>query len=200
MYENGISVSPATERKIKKIKYIFLLLFLNNCIIFSLHEVLFTPRNNIRARLIQLIQEEGVSIHVAMYMLTEKSIAQALVDAYVRGVKIFLILDQISMGEKYGKGLFLQNNGLSVVIHDAPPINCFCAPIMHHKFFIFGYNTRLRTPLLWTGSYNCTASASTLHDENVLICDDRYVIEEYKKCFKMLHDRLSGQRGIVLFD
>jgi phospholipase D len=170
---------------------IFFFTFVFHSIVFSFTQVLFTPRDDIRLHLIQLIKEERVCIYAAIYMFTDKSIAQALVDAYVRGVKIFLILDQISMGEKYGKGLFLQNSGISIVVHRVAALNPFCAPIMHHKFFVFGWNSRMHCSLVWSGSFNCTASASRLHDENVIITDDQSVIEEYKKCFMLLSDRLQ---------
>ena len=163
-------------------------------------EVYFTPRDDIKAQLIQLIKDERTSIHAAMYMMTDKSIAQALIEAYVRGVKIYMILDQISMGEKYGKGLFLKDNGIIVAVHHAQSLNLYCMPIMHHKFFIFGFNSRMQKSLAWTGSFNCTASASRLHDENVIVSDDAKVIAQYKECFKSLLFRLTGNRCCFEFE
>lgn len=180
-----------------KIKFIFtLFLFLYVQIFYTFSQVYFTPRDDIKSYLIALIKEERLSIDAAMYMLTDKAIAQELVSAYVRGVKVRLVLDQISMGEKYGKGLFLQNNGITVVVHHAPSLNLFLMPIMHHKFFIFGFNSRLHTSIAWTGSFNCTASASRIHDENVIMTDDAGVISEYKQCFAMLMQKLSNVRSI----
>lgn len=173
----------------------FIILFSYN-FSFSFSQVYFTPRDDIKTYLIQLIKEERISIDAAVYMLTDKAIAQELVNAYVRGVKVRLVLDQISMGEKYGKGLFLQNNGITVVVHRATSLNPFMMPIMHHKFFIFGFNARLHCGIAWTGSFNCTASASRLHDENVIMTDDAQVIGEYQKCFMMLWQKWSGGRGI----
>ncbi len=161
---------------------------------FAWIEVYFTPRDDIKFHLIQLIQEERTSIHAAVYMMTDKAIAQALVEAYVRGVKIYMVLDQISMGEKYGKGIFLKDHGVMITVHQPSFTSLYCAPIMHHKFFVFGFNTRMQTSLAWTGSFNCTASASRLHDENVIVTDDAKVIFAYKECFKQLLFRLSGSR------
>ncbi len=177
-----------------KIKSLMLYFYVMHNSLCAWSAVYFTPRDDIKFELIQLIKEERTSIHAAMYMMTDKSIAQALVEAYVRGVKIYMILDQISMGEKYGKGLFLQENGIVVTVHRAQSLNAYCMPIMHHKFFIFGFNSRMQKSLAWTGSFNCTASASRLHDENVIITDDVRVIAEYKECFKQLLLKLSGTR------
>lgn len=190
----------ATQNLIKTKLTFSILLCLSAQVFYSFNQVYFTPRDDIKSYLIKLIQEERLSIDAAMYMLTDKAIAQELVSAYVRGVKVRLVLDQISMGEKYGKGLFLQNNGITVFVHRAPSLNLFLMPIMHHKFFIFGFNSRLHTSIAWTGSFNCTASASRLHDENVIMTDDAGVILEYKQCFAMLMQKLTGIRSIDFDD
>lgn len=166
----------------------------------ALSQVYFTPRDDIKTHLITLIKEERLSIDAAVYMMTDKFIAQALIEAYVRGVKVRLVLDQISMGEKYGKGLLLQNSGITIFVHKAASLNPFCTPIMHHKFFVFGFNAVRHCSLAWTGSFNCTASASRLHDENVVVTDDAAVVKEYKECFKMLSQRLGAVRSVECCD
>lgn len=168
------------------------LIFFVTVSLHSFHKVLFTPRDDIKTYLIELIDQERISIHAAVYMFTDKVMAQALLNAFVRGVKIFLIFDQISMGEKYGKGLYLQERGISILVHQPARLGSFFCPIMHHKFFIFGYNACHRCSLVWTGSFNCTASASRLHDENVIITDNVEVVKEYQQCFVMLSKRLQG--------
>lgn len=159
--------------------------------LWSLCTVYFTPRDDLKNLLIELIKEERASIDCAMYMFTEKSIAQAMLDAYLRGIKIRIILDPISMDTKYGKGLYLQNNGVQICIYQPSFTSAYLEPIMHHKFFIFGHNTRFQKSLIWTGSYNCTSSASRLHEENVIITDDAGAIREYQKCFNLMLSRFS---------
>lgn len=167
---------------------------------FSLCQMFFTPRDDIRTHLISLIKQERKSIDAAIYMLTDKTVAQELIDAYVRGVKVTLVLDQISMSEKFGKGIFLQKNGATVFVHRTENYNPFSMPIMHHKFFIFGWNAFYQKPLLWTGSFNCTQNASKINDENVIIVDDGSVIQEYQNCFKQLVNRIGGKRWVLIED
>ena len=174
-----------------KFKFLFCFVLLYVSSLFSLCTVYFTPRDDIKAHLLELIKSERKSIDAAMYMLTDKTVAQAIVDAYVRGVKVNLVLDQISMSERFGKGLFLQKNGISVFPFYTSSSSNFFMPIMHHKFFIFGMNDLYKRSLLWTGSFNCSIAASTLHDENVIVTDDQAVIEEYRQCFKQLVKKLS---------
>lgn len=174
--------------KNKKSALLFLLIYSN--VVFSLSQVFFTPRDDIKKNLIDLIKHERKSIEAAVYMFTDKQIAQSLVDAYMRGVKVSVILDQVSM-DRFGKGQFLQNNGVSVFVHRTEAFNPFSSPIMHHKFFIFGMNDIYKRSLVWTGSFNCTVSASKINDENVLVSDDLAMIQEYQECFNRLMRRLS---------
>ncbi len=172
-------------------KYFLFLLMGVHSVIWSLCTVYFTPRDDIKAKLIELIEHEKKSIDCAMYMFTEKSIAQAILEAYLRGVKVRLILDPISMDVKYGKGLFLKNNGIYICVYDPTLIRGFFEPIMHHKFIIFGFNQLYQKSLVWTGSYNCTSSASRFHEENVILLDDVTAIQEYQQCFKLMIARFD---------
>jgi len=185
---------------VKRSIYFLMVLLVCTQTIFSLCTVYFRPRDDIKAKLIELINQERLSIDCAVYMFSEKTIADALLNAHVRGVKVRIVVDQISMGEKYGKGIYLRSNGIEVVVHAADSINAFLMPIMHHKFFIFGRNVETQKSLLWTGSYNCTASASRLHDENVIVVDDVGAIQQYKQCFEKLLQRLTVGRSIVDVD
>ena len=151
-----------------KIAVLFLYIIWSCHLVNGLCVVYFTPRDNIKKHLLDLIKQERISIDVCLYMLTDKEFAQALLDAYLRGVKVTVVLDQVSMSERFGKGNFLKNNGVTVLVHEATSNNPFLLPIMHHKFFIFGYNDLYKKSLLWTGSFNCTQSASKHNDENVV--------------------------------
>lgn len=176
-------------------KYLALILLYVHSGLWSLCTVYFTPRDDLKKLLIELIKEEQKSIDCAMYMFTEKSIAQELLNAHLRGVKIRIILDPISMDPKFGKGLYFQNNGMHVCVYNSDS-RAYFEPIMHHKFFIFGFNAHYQKSLVWTGSYNCTASASRLHEENVIMTDDIGAIQEYKKCFALMLTRFDKVRYV----
>lgn len=176
-----------------KQKYLLMILFVHSGLL-SLCTVYFTPRDDLKSLLIEFIKEEQKSIDCAMYMFTEKTIAQEILQAYLRGVKVRILLDPISMDTKYGKGLFLKNNGMHICVFEPAFSNAYLTPIMHHKFFIFGHNQRFQRSLVWTGSYNCTSSASRLHEENAIITDDVGAIAEYKKCFSMMLARFDKAR------
>ena len=151
-------------------------------------QVFFTPGDDITALCIAMIEAEQKSICGAVYMFTDKKIAQAIVNAHQRGVHIQMILDQISM-VSCGKGKFLQEHGVPVFVHRTEGFNPYTMALMHHKFFIFGCNKDDK-PLLWTGSWNCTLRATQHNDENVIVLDDQQVIGQYQECFTRLQERL----------
>lgn len=148
----------------------------------------FAPIDNLTVLLIDRIVDEKKSIYGAMYMLTDKKIAQALIDAKKRGVDVQLIVDQISMCS-CGKGKILQEAGVPVFVHRTQDFNPYSMPLMHHKFFVFGCNQD-KQPLLWTGSWNCTVRGTQHNDENVIILDDLRVVEQYLDMFTQLKKRL----------
>jgi phosphatidylserine/phosphatidylglycerophosphate/cardiolipin synthase-like enzyme len=155
----------------------------------ALCQAFFTPQDDLTAIFINMIHAEQKSIHGAMYMFTDKKVAQALIDAQKRGVDIQIVIDQISMSS-CGKGKFLKENGIAVYIHRTEEYNPYTMALMHHKFFIFGSNQDDKA-LLWTGSWNCTLRASKHNDENVILLDDLLIIKQYQDCFAMLLHRLS---------
>jgi len=169
----------------------YILLFL--CLVygaynFGLCTAFFAPNDNLTALLIESIQAEKKSIYAAVYMFTDKKIAQSLIDAQKRGVDVQVVIDQISMSS-YGKGKFLQDNGITVFIHKTQEFNQYCTPLMHHKFFVFGFNKNDQS-LVWTGSWNCTVRGTKCNDENVLVLDDQSIVQAYLQAFELLKNRI----------
>jgi phosphatidylserine/phosphatidylglycerophosphate/cardiolipin synthase-like enzyme len=148
----------------------------------------FAPIDNLTVLLIERIVAEKKSIYGAVYMLTDKKISQALIDAKKRGVDVQIIIDQISMCS-CGKGKFLQEAGVPVFVHRTQEFNPYTMPLMHHKFFVFGCNTDNKA-LLWTGSWNCTVRGTQHNDENVILVDDLGAIQQYLNMFEQLKKRL----------
>ncbi len=154
----------------------------------ALCQAFFTPQDNLTSLFISMVDAEQKSIQGAMYMFTDKKIAQSLINAQKRGVDVQIIIDQISMSS-YGKGKFLQENNVPVYVHRTEEFNPFTMALMHHKFFIFESNKDNRS-FLWTGSWNCTLRATTYNDENVILLDDEMIIKQYQNYFKKLLNRL----------
>lgn len=164
----------------------------------SVSLALFSPQDKPTNKLISFIQEAKKSIHAAVYCLTDKKIAQALIDAKTRGVDVKLVLDPMS-ADRFGKAEMLALGGISVFIMDHKgvpsqkgpldaegpwahmPEKAFSfEPIMHNKYALFDEKT------LWTGSFNWTHSANTKNWENALVIDTPALVAAYQKNFQEL--------------
>ncbi len=149
---------------------------------------LFSPQDRPAKTLIEYIKAARNSIHAAVYLICDKDIANALVEAKGRGVDVSIIVDPLSTDSKYCKADFLAENGVNVFAFDpktkpqkATPDRWFGnGPIMHNKFAIFDGVT------VWTGSFNWTGAANTTNCENVLITDSRDICKQYEEQFLQL--------------
>jgi len=153
----------------------------------------FSPDDDIRSVLINLIRAEKESISVAIYWKTQKDIAEALVEAYERGVKIEIIADRGYGSDRYSKIPYLANNKIPVWVFQT---DIKTNALMHNKFVIF--KNILGRSLVWTGSYNFTNRANDSNQENVVVLDDKKIVESFSNQFSKIKKRcvlISGKPG-----
>ena len=151
-------------------------------------QVFFAPDDDTRAILLDLIACEQKSICMAAYLLTDVAVAKALVAAKERGVHVEFVTDKLCCG-KYGKVQILLKNGIDVLVYKSKQAyGSRMSDIMHNKFIIFEKNILGRS-LVWTGSFNFTNSARLNNQENILLLDNRSIIEKYVQQFSVLKDR-----------
>lgn len=157
-------------------------------------QAFFSPDDNVQEILVQLIDQEQTSIKIAIFSFTDGKIAQALVDARRRGVKVEVIVDVTGIKDKFSKIEWLKSNGITVIVYD-PKNTSIYNDIMHHKFVVFGKNVGGKS-LLWTGSYNFTKSATLKNQENVLVLDEIHLIAKYERQFELIKER-TGKKILV---
>jgi phosphatidylserine/phosphatidylglycerophosphate/cardiolipin synthase-like enzyme len=152
---------------------------------------LFSPADKPTKKLIELIGSARSSIHAAIYMLTDKTVAEALIKAHNdHHVDVQIILDPISVGQ-YGKADMLATNNIPVFIFDPTKNGAKTfgdnkwptEAIMHNKFAIIDGFT------VWTGSFNWTNSANRLNSENVVFFNDTGVAKQFEAAFNQLVPR-----------
>ena len=122
-------------------------------------------------------------------MLTDKSIAQALIDAKARGVRLEIIANGASSREKFSKINMLKDAGLMVYLYEPKNESGMFSEIMHHKFLVFEKNVHDKA-LLWTGSFNLTKSANERNHENVVIIQEPALVEQYDKKFDQIKEAI----------
>lgn len=150
--------------------------------------VFFSPDDNVMDLLLALIAREEKSICVAAYMITDKKVAQKLVEAHKRGVRVELIADTCCIKSDAGNISSLATHTIPVYVYQGVAPSSAMSNIMHHKFIIFGKNIGNRS-FVWTGSFNFTHSAQQYNQENVVILSDPYAIEQFSKHFEVLKKR-----------
>ncbi len=112
---------------------------------------------------------------IAMYSSTNDLIAESIVRAKNRGVKIRILMDKEQFQGKYSKYEFFLDNDIAI-IQDRH------SGIMHNKMAI------IDGKILFTGSYNWTKSAEKKNQENLLeFIDDS--IENGKNSLKCLYEK-----------
>ena len=121
--------------------------------------VYFSPNGGCTDAILSQINQAKTEILLQAYSFTSKPIAQALIRAHKRGVKISAVLDKSNRSQKYSAATFLKNMGIPVFIDDKHAI-------AHNKIMI------IDNRVVITGSFNFTKAAENKNAENLLILDD----------------------------
>jgi phosphatidylserine/phosphatidylglycerophosphate/cardiolipin synthase-like enzyme len=160
-------------------------------------EVLFCPDENARAVLCSFIENEQEKILIAVFCFTDKIIADHLIAAHNRGVKIEIITNPTCIASDYHKMDMIRDAGIAVYVYNpdyGKTSTRFFKSIMHHKFAIF-FCTSKKLNIIWTGSLNFTRSACTINQENSVIIKDKTVVKKYLQQFKLLKKRAVAYKA-----
>ncbi|MBF0511997.1 MAG: DUF1669 domain-containing protein [Candidatus Omnitrophica bacterium] len=152
---------------------LFLLFCFLPCVSQAETQVYFSPNGGCERAVVSEMMKAEHTIDIAMYYLSSREIAKALVKALDRNVAIRIVLDQGQEIESSSKSGYLVKHGLSVRYHMG-------FGLMHNKFAIMDGQS------LITGSFNWTRTAEEKNEENLLIMDDPKIINQYKDRFEYL--------------
>ena len=141
-------------------------------------EIAFAPTDGVEARMIAALASADTSIQVAMFTFTSAPLAQALIDAHARGVRVDVLLDGTADGSQFSQrdplcaaGVVLRVEGWKSKLHD--------------KYAVIDAGTD-SDPQIITGSTNWTNNAVTANDENMLIAHDAALASAYADDFARL--------------
>jgi len=141
--------------------------------------VYFSPRGGCTDAILSQINQAKTEILLQAYSFTSQPIAQALIRAHQRGVRISAVLDKSNRSQKYSEATFLRNMGIPVFIDDKHAI-------AHNKIMI------IDDRVVITGSFNFTMAAENKNAENLLILDDLpEITRSYRENFQN-HLKHSG--------
>lgn len=149
-------------------------------------QAFFSPDDDVKKELIQRIDQEKEAIKAAVFIITEKEIAQALMRAKERGVVVEIITDVGCLKERSNKISMLCDSGCRLYVYNPPTLRKWSS-LMHNKFALFSSNQG--SSLVWTGSYNFTNAASKSNQENAVVINDKIVFTQFEYQFKRLKNR-----------
>jgi len=129
-------------------------------------EVCFSPHRECTSAIIKELETANNSVLVQAYSFTSVPIAEALVNAHKRGVKVKVILDRSRKAEKKSSAPFLSDRGVQVKIDRG---------IAHNKVMI------IDGEIVITGSFNFTKNAEENNAENLLVIHDKKLALLYTK-------------------
>jgi len=149
-----------------------------------LSQSFFGPQDNLLSKVLKTIEEAQETIEVAAFCLTDMRIANHLIDAQKRGVKVWVIMDASNMKNNYSKSEKLINNGITVLRYE-PSLrpnykkNNY-QPLMHLKWIITDNK-------LITGSANLTRSAQSGENvDSITIFECPEEIKDHRQAFQNL--------------
>lgn len=129
-------------------------------------QVYFSPHGGATEAVANALNQATNTVLVQAYSFSSVPIAQALVQAKRRGVKVQVILDKSQRTEKYSEADFLDHEGI-------PPFIDSEHAIAHNKIIIIDQY------LVLTGSFNYTKAAEENNAENLLVINDPALAKKY---------------------
>lgn len=136
------------------------------------------PQDGMDQRLIALIDQAEASVDLALYELDLASVADALIAAHARGVRVRLVVESDNADHEAVARL---QAGDVTVIEDRRE-----SGLMHHKFAV------VDDLWVWTGSWNATENGTTRNNNNAVLVASPALAENYAAEFE---EMAAGQFG-----
>ena len=145
-------------------------------------EAVFSPERSIKEILLKEVESTTSSIDLAVREITFPEMAQALVKAKDRGVKVRVIADS--------KQAKMKSSQITYLIHQGIPVKVLRGKddgVMNHRFAI------LDSKKVVTGSFDWSEASEKWNYENIVIVRDNEVVASYQREF----DRLWREKRVI---
>ena len=121
------------------------------------------------------------SIDLCIFSFTNDDLANEIIEAHKRGVKVRIITDDEAMKGKGADSQRCSDAGIPVRTDNNEQYH------MHNKFML------VDQLYLVTGSFNWTFQAGKSNQENVVVSDGKFYIERYHEEFSKLWGQFASQ-------
>jgi len=144
----------------------------------SFAEAHFSPGDDCPRAITHRLDGARHAIDLCLFTITDDRLSGSIIDAHRRGVLIRIVTDNDKAHDLGSDVDRLRDAGIPVR-EDQSPFH------MHHKFAIFDRS------LLLTGSYNWTRGAARDNQENLIVTDDRGLVNAFGHRFEQLWGSLA---------
>ena len=145
-------------------------------------ETLFSPEVSIKESILKEMESTTSVLDLAIHEITSLDMAQALVKAKQRGVKVRVIADSKQANMKTSKITYLIQQGILVKVLGGKE-----KEVMNHRFAILDGKRVL------TGSFDWSEASLKWNYENILILHESEGVATYQKEF----DRLWREKRVI---
>jgi len=124
-------------------------------------------------KFLEYLSSPKKTLEVCVFTITDDSVANILIDLHKKGIKVRVITDDDQSASTGSDIQSLKKAGIPVEM-DKSPYH------MHNKFAI------IDGLLLINGSYNWTTTANTKNNENMIITNNKGLVQSFSKYFESL--------------
>ena len=140
----------------------------------------FSPRGGCTAAIVRNVDRAKSFVDVAIYSFTSRKIADALIRAYKRGVRVRVVADEGAARGRRCVLPLLEKFGIPVRYKRGSG-----GGLMHNKYAV------IDGKVVITGSFNWTRSAEYRNDENLVVIKNTDLAKVYERNFEKLW-KLAG--------
>lgn len=144
---------------------------------FRMHEVLFSPGQDIPENIAFHIARAKKSIDLCVFTISDEQLGRSLKAAHARGIKVRLITDGNKMRDTGSQIKDLARAGVQVKVDNSKYH-------MHNKFGLIDGR------VAFTGSYNWTYTAKTFNQENLVITTNYTIVHAFINEFEQLWEQM----------
>jgi len=146
------------------------------------NEAVFSPEGGIKETLLKEMESTTSTLDLAIHEMTSPDLAQGLLKAKQRGVKVRIIADS--------KQAKIKSSQITSLIHQGVQVKVLGGKgkgVMNHRFAVFDGKRVV------TGSCDWSNASEKRNYENLIILRDSEVVSSYQKEF----DRLWREKRII---
>ena len=136
-------------------------------------ECYFFPNPSNEQKVVSILRTCKKTLDIAIFSLTLDSIAEAILEAFQRGIKVRIIADDECAKNKGSNIKLLASVGIPCKTDNA-------VYHMHHKFAV------LDGSVVIMGSFNWTGQAVKYNQENIFFYEDKSIASQYAQEFERL--------------